>query len=345
MSKFEYNGSGDGERVDVTLSPEDAAMVDALLDHPETAELRLQGAGRDAASPMGEDHSGQEERRARVQKILRTLGSLPEPVAPADLLSRTLAMVKNDTLHLESHRRAATRRAAEENDGRGMYLSRRLSQLGAVAVAASILVAVLIPGVGMLRQKAYITACTSNLKDMQTGFAAYAATHSNNLPSLAMVDGKWLAHPHGHSNAANLIPLVQQNYAKATDLVCPGRGGAIVIDANTREISDADRGYSYANLFGPVRPTWDGRATNIVLADRNPMFGIGAVDDAQANSSNHRSQGTNVLAADGSVTFVTQPNVGPHGDNIWTVEEGTSYHHHYDGTEVAATTDDIFLSP
>jgi prepilin-type processing-associated H-X9-DG protein len=75
------------------------------------------------------------------------------------------------------------------------------------------------------------------------------------------------------------------------------------------------------------------------------MFGPGAADDAEANSANHRGQGTNVLAADGSVSFVTRPDVGPNGDNIWTLVEGNSYRHTYIGTEVAASPDDIFLSP
>ncbi len=340
----------------VTLSAADAAAVDQLLDRADILAIT-----EPSGSAAGDDEriATQQNpvdvaRRERVRNIATLLEALPEPAVPGDLFARTMAAVKNDSMHIPRSSNSSQSNSEEASQmdgsaGRGMNLSRRLSQLGAVAIAASILLAVLIPGIGQLRQKAYVTACSSNLEHMKDGFASYASANAGNLPRLNNGDGNWLPHSQrgtaGHSNTANLLPLVRQGYAAAENLLCAGRGGALHIDANANEMDDAQRGYSYANMFGAIQPKWDQKATTIVLADRNPLFEPGAGDDAQTNSCNHRRMGNNVLTADGSVTFATTPDIGPHGDNIWTVAEGKSFHRGYNGTETVATADDVFLAP
>jgi len=334
--------AGAPERYPVTLSAADAAIVDALLDHPETP-LRLAGDQPHPAAGTLPDAA----RQARVQQLFAALGRLPEPPVPAGLHERTLRAARDDTLYLQGPQRNPMSDAAPE--GGGLNLSRRLSQLGAVAVAASVLLAVLIPGIGQLRQKAYISTCTAHLQEMGSGLAGYAAAEAGVLPRLDNGDGNWLPHDpsarSGHSNTSNLLPLIQKGFVAASRLVCPGRGGLVVVDANTPEIAEDQCGYSYANLFGAVRARWDGRSSTIVLADRNPLFDPVPSDDAQDNSINHHRQGNNALAADGSVIFATHPNIGPQGDNIWTIAEGRSYHRGYKGTEVVQTADDVFLAP
>ena len=63
------------------------------------------------------------------------------------------------------------------------------------------------------------------------------------------------------------------------------------------------------------------------------------------NSNNHGSHGSYVLSADGAVAWQITPNVGPKGDNIWTLGNPQSPRILYSGTEVADSPDDVFLAP
>lgn len=314
------------------LSPPDAAAVDALLD-PSAPSLTPPDPAR----------------QARASQWLALLRCAPKPQPAKGLTARTLLAVQQDV-----DSRSIIRRPIEEIRSRGLRFNRHLAEIAALAIAASLLLAVLLPGLGHARQSAQRAACASNLFTLSDSISTYAASYSSDLPNLGVSpDGSWLPHDptrlapkHNlpHSNTANLLALVQDGLPP-TKLVCPARDNApIAFDAEHSDIPDAVRGYSYINLFGPARPTWDHQHTTIVLADRNPLFTNGsATSNAHLNSPNHGPNGTNVLAADGSVNWETSPDIGPDGDNIWTL--GKNCNTRYIGTEVAASTKDIFLSP
>jgi hypothetical protein len=227
---------------------------------------------------------------------------------------------------------------------------RRWSRWGEVAamfIAAALLVSVLIPAVSQARQSYRRTLCATNLAAVGTGFAQYAEAYQHQLPSLATsTDRNWLAPgAGGHTNTANLTPLINASYVPPTRLICAGRGlpdGAAAIPTPT-DIQNCS--YSYINMFGPVRPTWNGSAGAIILADRNPLFVDNGPADPDSNSLNHNQKGTYVLRADGHVTWEITPNAGPGRDNIWTVGSGTNRLVKYSGTEVSSSSGDVFLSP
>ncbi len=227
-----------------------------------------------------------------------------------------------------------------------------------MALAAGLLVAVLIPGLGAARQGAKRVACAENLGVMGNAFQLYAADSHDALPTLAQPpDGNWLPRniadvragkTAGHSNTANLLPLVRDGLVNKECLVCPAHVMASAdFDPSLDEIPDSVRGYSYLNVFtvhgAPIHHTWDHSSTTIVLADRNPLFGDPSCHDPHANSFNHGQRGTNVLAADGSVLWVTNPNVGPDNDNIWTISQNDEST--YTGTELPVRPNDLFVSP
>jgi hypothetical protein len=215
-----------------------------------------------------------------------------------------------------------------------------------MAAAACVVLGVLIPGLRAARQDAQRIVCTANLGALGAAFGSYASLNGGALPTLGKTaDGNWMPHDPsastGHSNAANLLPLVRLGLVEKQRLICAARGVTPTnFDPRQNEIPDGVRGYSYVNLFGPA-PQWDHQATTIVLADRNPLFVLGAPHDPFSNSPNHGLCGTNVLTAAQTVEWVTTPNVGPHASNIWTLRGRTEY----TGNETTLSPDEIFLSP
>lgn len=312
------------ERHALTVHPQDAAILDELFGDEPAAEA-------DAA------------RRARVTGWLAVAGRAQAAQPPGDLLARTLTAVAQE------RQRPRAPAGAEAWRSRGFSFGRQLGQWATLAVAASLLMAVMVPGLGAARQHAKQVACSANLGAMGGAFATYAANSNGALPTLgASPDGNWLPHevrlgPGGHSNTANLLPLVRAGYASRERLVCPARSPMPArFDPQANEIPDNIRGYSYVNLFGPA-PRWDQQTTTIILADRNPLFADGPVENPFLNSPNHGRRGTNVLNAAQEVQWVTTPNVGPDGDNIWTI--GQTPRCSYTGRETVQHVRDLFLSP
>lgn len=308
----EQDASWDGaERV--TLSVADVAALDALVE------------GRVAEDAV---------RAERVKGWLKVIGAAKAPTVPADLVARTLARVQSERMKIPVVKEAtAPLRLAGRRYG-------WVRDLAAMSVAASVLGAVVILGVGQARQSGRRVACASNLMTVATAFEAYAGRNGGALPALAMpADRNWLrAGTQGHTNAENLLPLAQAGLIRPANLVCAGR----MVDASD---PDSGRGYSYVNLYGAHRPAWDGGHGTIVLGDRNPLFDAQATIDPQSNSANHGRHGNYVVRADGSVTWETSPNVGVGRDNIWTLGRGPEYRTGYVGTETAAVVGDTFLAP
>ena len=329
------------ERPPLTLTPADAAALDALLDPEASASAQIP---QDGAA-----------RQARAQQWLAVLGAYRVAQPPADLIERTLAAVEADQASLAAARQEQEARLR----GRGMRIGQQFGEFAAMAIAATLLIAVLIPGLGAARQGAKRVACAANMGIMGNAFQLYSADSSAELPSLAQSpDGNWMPHDvslvqagqvKGHSNTANLLPLVRQNRVGKGNLICPARETVSAdFNPNLDEIPDTVRGYSYINLFtsknGPrIHYRWDGSAATIILADRNPLFSAPCCNDPRANSFNHGQHGTNILAADGSVLWITNPNVGPHNDNIWTLND--EIHPAYTGVEVSNSPWDIFMVP
>ncbi len=207
-------------------------------------------------------------------------------------------------------------------------------------------------GVGTAKQSHLRTLCANNLKDMGAAFGTYAAANLNQLPSLMTpANDNWLANSGDGpaSNASNLAPLLTGKYIPGlANLFC----AAVLPETplpTTTPTNLGEIGYSYTHLYGPSRPFWDGRAATIVLTDRNPMFGPGTTPLAQrnpdSNSPNHGGHGNYILAADASVKWETSPNIGPGGDNIWTVSRGKERLISYVGNEMPASAGDVFVCP
>ncbi|MEI8196171.1 MAG: hypothetical protein WCI73_09710 [Phycisphaerae bacterium] len=325
----------------LTLCPADAAVLDYLLDHAT--------------------YPNDTQRQQRVQAWLTVLGHAPTIAAPSDLVANTLSAVEDEFAPLWMDAQAQAIGGigggiGENTNGGGLATTpvrnfpfgRYMVELAAMAVAASVVVAVLIPGLAAARQDAQRVTCSANLGTLGTAFANYATLNHDALPSLGKSpDGNWQQHDPlastGHSNTANLLPLLRQGFADSQRLACPARGTVSVsFDPSRNDIPDGIRGYSYINLFGPER-TWDHQSTTVVLADRNPLFEPDTSRDPMANSFNHGRRGTNILTAAQNIDWVKTPNVGPRGSNIWTIDNGKTIH--YTGVEMVSNPEMLFLSP
>jgi len=321
----------------VTLSPADAAAVDALLDPAQAGEA-IDG-----------------ERRQRVAAWLALLQSCPAPEPPGTLLARTLARVGQDAVPQAA--------SAVSSRLRDIFFTRRFAELSAIAATIAILLTVLIPTLSRARVEAQQTACAGNLHQFAEALSQYSADHARELPELASRGATWLPRPDvtpagtpgdpavpaaDHSNNANLLPLVRGSYAKPELLPCPAAevSTARFDPSRAVDIPEGIRGYSYINLFGTIKPLWNAGAGVVILSDRNPLFGTQASDDIHANSPNHLGRGENLLLADGSVRWTAAPDVALTAgtlDNIWTPCNFSAPP--FSGTETTSSADDSFVSP
>jgi hypothetical protein len=287
---------------------------------------------------------------ARAQAWLNVLAKHPVPSPTPDLLEKTHAAVQAERMKLPASSdivASPSRRVAASSHP--SFFRRHLKDVAAMLVAACILVAVIIPSVTHISLSYRRTLCAANLSTVGINIQQYTADNASQLPALANMTGDNWFQPSsgGHTNTANLFPLVLARYTPSQRLHCPGDGYAESAPAAVSNVDIPDCGYSYTNLFGPVRRTWDGKNSSIILADKNPLFVVNnRTVSSDKNSPNHGGYGQYCLRADRSVTWETNPNVGPAKDNIWTVSTSPNQRLlTYTGTETPTNPNDIFLAP
>ncbi len=262
---------GDGMRV----CAEDGRVVDSILD--------------------GRCEVGSEAREARVRGWLKCLEGAKVEGMGGDLVSRTMGRVEDERMRLVPTAVRKEEAKREVSIPVRPFWVRYLREAGAMAVAASLLMMVVVLGVSQARQSAQRVACATNLEKFAGAFSAYGAANGGALPALAdSADENWLRPNLGvkgaHSNVDNLLPLMEVGMIRPVNLLCAGRETMGLSKAGT--FSDESRGYSYVNMFGTQRPKWDGSHGTIVMADRNPLFDTAAGGmDAEVNSANHGGRG------------------------------------------------------
>ncbi len=324
------------------LTPAQEEYLDSLLE-AGAAEAVDRGAGRHCPA----DADG----RDTLAQALAVLSRMNLEEVPADIAARTMARIHQRRVALPAAGGGGTFRTAGHRKSRWRIgWNERKMELAAMLVAASLVMAVLIAGIGRARQHAARTLCAANLTNIAAGVREYAAANSGFLPSVTpVVAADWLPGPGGRSgvpsltrdgNAANIAPLLEggARYVSWGELICPITEHAADIRGHFRKIS-----YSYIDELGKWhhRFGWGGHV--VIFADANPLFARRAAVDPEENSFNHNEAGENILCDDGSVRWVASPLVGPAHDNIYTLQ--TVVGTHYTGYEEPASAQDIFLAP
>lgn len=334
-----------------SLSPDDAAAVDALL----------------AARWDPEETPARHAPRAR--KIASALTGLDDPAlaprsatAKAALVEATLARVQRETDRARALRSLDP--AALSSGARGHRF--RLADVISIAAMLVLTFGVIFPTADRLRQDARLQACAANLQNAGIGFATYANDHQGRLPMHAAGfagapgssgaggagggSGAWWNVGDERSHSANLFTLVREKYVRLIDLTCPGNSAAnpdLDVEHHTDWRNPDEVSYSY-QLPPPSPLVWSGRIRMIVLTDRSPVIDRarrGEAIDPFARSVMHKGRGQNVLVTDGSARLLVSP-ILPNGDNIWLPRSQESQARPtLKGVERPAAQDDAFVGP
>jgi hypothetical protein len=253
--------------------------------------------------------------------------------------------------------------------------------LGAIFVLVTIFVSLpVVNGIFVAQRK---MACTFRLHHLSAVFMMYTSNNNGHYPTVysdpPVAGERWgpgfdpatgaiadygaktmtrAEHGPFTCNLSSLWASLDPGYAMG--FTCPGDSGATEYAyekptgwwsfSNIKQCS-----YSYQNQLG--RNTYHADKRLIILADRNPQRpGVVLPNHTKPawawNSPNHNFEGQNCLFTDGSIEFLTSPEAGPGGDNIWlrstwdadgrVVEDTHSYE---DGTSQTGDPRDSFLVP
>ncbi|MDX2114514.1 MAG: hypothetical protein SFZ24_02680 [Planctomycetota bacterium] len=324
-------------RIGRPRSPDALAETSAL-------EVDAHFSSPDLAPPSGPAHS-------RVAALLSLLDARDPDSAPADcarLIDATLAKIDSASEHARRRFLLSPVRGESAAPRPGW----RVADLGAIAAVLLVGTSLLSPMFNHASDDARRTMCAANLGRTAAGFAMYAADHRGALPQQAasFLGGTWWDvgnAPRSHS--ANLYLLVSGGYTPIGALACPGNQHAPVLRTDfsaTDWRRPEEISFSY-QLPTPGRPGWAQLGRTVVLTDRSPIIERarrGEAFNPLASSHNHAGQGQNVLFADGSVVFYTQP-VLESGDNMWLPSLIPNPSRSLTGRETPTTDSDAFVGP
>lgn len=259
---------------------------------------------------------------ARAAERVREAGPAPRVVRPADELTETLERRSQPVIRLGN-----------------------LRDIVAVAAVLVLAVGLGIPSLLHMRERAERLGCSRNLQALGMGIQQYAQTFNASLPftGWSHANSSWAPSDNPGvervPNRRHVYPLLRLAYVQDPRLfVCPGRNDVPMPSqqiANHRDFLEARNiSYAYQNMAG-VRPSIHDLPDMPILADDNPLFADGIPlldarrlrwgDPAEANSDAHGRAGQNILTLDGRVMWVTTPQSGIDGDNIWTLRQVTEY--------------------
>lgn len=287
-------------------------------------EPELSETDREAVDAWVMDRSGSGELAERIAWLETSAKAARKPIHHDDGKPWC-----TDPAHTESvfAKIQAARDHAVGTGSRGGFRF-RLGDFAAVAAAAVLAFALLIPSMSQFRADAAQAACASNLQAAGLGFGLYGGDYDAHLPVASNCDkGIWwdVGRDPAHSNAANLFTLVREGYTALPHLACPGNASAIVAGLSRDAVdweSVEQVSYSYRIVFGgsPQRLHDDGQA--VLVADRSPLVLAalkGRPVSLGANSPNHDGSGQHVLRADGSLQWTTSPVLGEGAsrDHLW----------------------------
>lgn len=286
------------------------------------------------------------KKSVRLGQLLAPLDLWSAAAPPAHLVNRVLAQVSTPA-RIEEEVAAPTRRTRP-------FLS--LREFAAMAACVVLLMGVLFPVMSEVRKRSQQSWCCGNLRSIANALAAYEQESGGSLPYAGSLTATaWL--PEGAngvellSNSRHFFRLLKGGYISNTEeLICPSDPSGLALSgknvwASMEDFVDAQQmSYDTLNLAGAtpqVRP----QANLAYMGDANPLFRGGRfhakVDPTRSNSAAHGGRGQNVLAIDGSASFIESPKFGPKGDNIWMSGDLREYH----GTETPNGADDSQLIP
>jgi prepilin-type processing-associated H-X9-DG protein len=314
-----------------------------------------------------------DEEAARIHRVLQSAVSPLEnweiEPCPDHLVEATVARFQGAFEKETSQDRLSQLLATEEKGGRiiRIPLWRNFGSLAAVAAAIVLIAGIIVPAMGLSRQKYFQERCQSQLKGIYAGLASYVSDHDGRMPHVVMAAGApwWKVGDQGQENQSNTRHawlLVRKGYLDPDDFVCPGgeKGKPKVLDAQEISRYNDFPGREYVQFSMRMCCPEFGQMTlgqrRVILADLNPLSEKLPSNDSTSmsirlnrellrNSPNHNRRGQNVLFCDGSVEFNRGRTTKVAAtDDIYMLNQmcdGCEI----TGTETPATADDAFLVP
>jgi prepilin-type processing-associated H-X9-DG protein len=241
---------------------------------------------------------------------------------------------------------------------------RNFGNLAAVAAAIVLIGGIVVPALGLNRQKYFQDRCQSQLKEVYAGLSGYVGDHDGKLPHVVMTAGApwWKVGYQGQENQSNTRHawlMVRKGYLDSGDFVCPGckKGKAEPLPAEQASQYNDFPGREYVQFSMRMCCPELGQMTlgqrRVILADVNPLseklplnystpLSVRLSKELLGNSPNHNRRGQNVLFCDGSVQFSKDRKVA--ADDIYTLNQMADGCE-ITGTETPASVDDAFLVP
>jgi hypothetical protein len=202
-----------------------------------------------------------------------------------------------------------------------------------------------VPSMFHMRARSQRIACSENLAQIGRGMQAYAMANGSSLPFAGWSSNSSWQPTNAPGlqvlpNHRHVYPLLRSGHLPARIFVCPSTSGLPMpedqIPLHDDFLESRNVSYAYQNMAG-VRPSLRDNPDQPVLGDDNPFFdngwplfavmrSLGLSDPAKTNSRAHGGAGQNILTIRGNVRWVTTPNAGIAGDNIWTLQGVDEYH-------------------
>jgi prepilin-type processing-associated H-X9-DG protein len=325
-----------------------------LTSQEETAEAEaLISTDKEAA----EIHS-------RLEAAIAPLDSLETEPCPNELVEHTILRVNNLA---DSSQRQLRQLLAGEQTRKVITKSQLWWNLGKIAAAAAVfmlIVGVLVPTLGVARQRYRRQRCQMQMGSIFQGLSNYISDHDGQSPAVATTAGApwWKVGDQGrenHSNTRHIYLLPKGGYVELSTFVCPGYKGDKPLqldDSQIKRLKDfPSRRYVTYSFRIRCHIIGSGKlmCRKVLMADWNPLFEQLPEDFSRGlllqlnrklltlNSINHNRRGQNVMFGDGHVKFLKTRFIGIAKDDIFTLQDTDVYQ----GCEVPSCEADSFLAP
>jgi hypothetical protein len=319
----------------------DQRLLDLHLGHLSQAEQEELRA-RIAADP---DLASQDAALASLFTALRTAAQDRAPAGLADKIKARIAAAGPPPRVTQPDTTDAQPTPDDAKEPLRLLQLGSLRDLVAVAAVIVLAIGVGVPSLLHMRERSQRMVCSSNLQSIGQGMQQYASAFNASLP-FAGWGPKYAWQPTSDPtitavpNRRHIYPLLRTLIIQDPQVfVCPSQRGvpmprdAVILHNDFLEGRNVS--YAYQNMAG-VRPSPERDDPDMpILADENPLFDNGMPifdlrrftwnDVKDRNSPAHDGAGQNVLTLRGNVRWVTTPEAGVNGDNIWVLNEVSEY--------------------
>ena len=337
-----------------------------LLDHSlgmtserETDEAQRLLATNAEAAQLGEI----------FRSALSPLESVPPEPCPEELAERTVLRLKQQAQADAGSGKLQQLLEAELSEPRRIRvpLWRNWSEVVVAAAAVALFVSLILPALGLTRQKYWQMRCGSQLAGIYNGLAGYVSDHDGMLPAVTLTPGGpwWKIGNPGQEDVSNTRRgwlLVRQRYVQPGRFICSARRVTRQPDLSALQIEQyndfPNRRYIHFSIriSCPDARERCAEVRRVIMADLNPLSEMLPEDHSStvnielseilltSNSRNHNSRGQNVLYSDGTVEWTKRRTQRGSDDDFYTVQ-AMSCGQFVRGCEVPDCEKDTFLAP